>query len=116
MIVKIIEEDPSQHAEGVSSMEATLKDFGMSLPEIKSFVSGNLPPPPTPPEERERKRQMAEELERLQREEEERDRLAAEKKKEEQRLADLKAKDPAAYEKEMAAKAKPGTNFLNVVK
>jgi len=116
MIVKIIEEDPSQHAEGVSSMEATLKDFGMSLPEIKSFVSGNLPPPPTPPEERERKRQMAEELERLQREEEERDRLAAEKKKEEQRLADLKAKDPAAYEKEMAAKAKPAHKGLEGLK
>ena len=117
MIVKILEDDPSQHAEGVASIEGTLKDFGMSLPEIKEYIGSNLPPPPTPPEEIERRRQMAEELERLQREEEERERLAAEKKKqeemkaaEEKRLAELKEKDPAAYEKEINA-AKPGTSF-----
>eukprot|EP00091_Calanus_sinicus_P012383 TRINITY_DN2794_c0_g1_i4.p1 TRINITY_DN2794_c0_g1~~TRINITY_DN2794_c0_g1_i4.p1 ORF type:complete len:974 (-),score=303.85 TRINITY_DN2794_c0_g1_i4:613-3534(-) len=89
MIIKIIEDDPSQHAEGVASIEATLKEFGMSLPEIKSYVGANLPPPPTPPEEIERRRQVAEELERLEREEEERERLAA-----------LKISDPEAYEQE----------------
>jgi len=89
MIIKIIEDDPSQHAEGVASIEATLKEFGMSLPEIKSYVGANLPPPPTPPEEVERRRQVAEELERLEREEEERERLAA-----------LKISDPEAYEQE----------------
>lgn len=95
MIIKIIEDDPSQHAEGIASIEATLKEFGMSLPEIKSYVGANLPPPPTPPEEVERRRQVAEELERLEREEEERDRLAA-----------LKISDPEAYEKEMNPKPK----------
>merc|ERR1719477_574332 len=50
VIVKIMEDDPSQHAEGVSSMEQILKDTGMSLPEIKAYVGSNLPPPPTPPE------------------------------------------------------------------
>jgi len=94
MIVKIMEDDPSQHAEGVSSMEQILKDTGMSLPEIKAYVGSNLPPPPTPPEEVERRRQMAEELERLQREEEERERLAA-----------LKLSDPEAYEREVNPKA-----------
>jgi len=94
MIVKIIEDDPSQHAEGVSSIEQILKDTGMSLPEIKAYVGSNLPPPPTPPEEVERRRQMAEELERLQKEEEERERLAA-----------LKLSDPEAYEREVNPKA-----------
>jgi len=94
MIVKIIEDDPSQHAEGVSSIEQILKDTGMSLPEIKAYVGSNLPPPPTPPEEIERRRQMAEELERLQKEEEERERLAA-----------LKLSDPEAYEREVNPKA-----------
>merc|ERR1740128_117706 len=89
MIVKIIEDDPSQHAEGVASIEATLKEMGMSLPEIKAYVGSNLPPPPTPPEEIERRRQVAEELERLEKEEVERDRLAA-----------LKLSDPEALEKE----------------
>eukprot|EP00090_Calanus_glacialis_P007742 TRINITY_DN16198_c0_g1_i1.p1 TRINITY_DN16198_c0_g1~~TRINITY_DN16198_c0_g1_i1.p1 ORF type:complete len:998 (-),score=289.39 TRINITY_DN16198_c0_g1_i1:617-3610(-) len=93
MIIKIIEDDPSQHAEGIASIEATLKEFGMSLPEIKSYVGANLPPPPTPPEEVERRRQVAEELERLEFEEEERERLAA-----------LKISDPEAYEKEMNPK------------
>lgn len=93
MIIKIIEDDPSQHAEGIASIEATLKEFGMSLPEIKSYVGANLPPPPTPPEEIERRRQVAEELERLEFEEEERERLAA-----------LKISDPEAYEKEMNPK------------
>jgi len=122
MIVKILEDDPSQHAEGVASIEGTLKDFGMSLPEIKEYIGSNLPPPPTPPEEIERRRQMAEELERLQREEEERERLAAEKKKqeemkaaEEKRLAELKEKDPAAYEKEINA-AKPAHKGLEGLK
>jgi len=101
MIVKIIEDDPSQHAEGVSSIEVILKDSGMSLPEIKAYVGSNLPPPPTPPEEIERRRQMAEELERLQREEEERERQAEEKK----RLEALKKSDPEAYEKEVNPKA-----------
>merc|ERR1719348_350088 len=94
MIVKIIEDDPSQHGEGVSSIEQILKDTGMSLPEIKAYVGSNLPPPPTPPEEVERRRQMAEELERLQKEEEERERLAA-----------LKLSDPEAYEREVNPKA-----------
>jgi len=94
MIVKIIEDDPSQHTEGVSSIEQILKDTGMSLPEIKAYVGSNLPPPPTPPEEVERRRQMAEELERLQKEEEERERLAA-----------LKLSDPEAYEREVNPKA-----------
>jgi len=95
MIIKIIEDDPSQHAEGIASIEATLKEFGMSLPEIKSYVGANLPPPPTPPEEVERRRQVAEELERLERAEEERERLAA-----------LKISDPEAYENEMNPKPK----------
>jgi len=94
MIVKIIEDDPEQHSEGVSSIEQTLKDLGMSLPEIKEYIGANLPPPPTPPEERERRRQMAEELERLEREEQERERLEK-----------LKATDPEAYEKEVNPKA-----------
>ena len=95
MIVKIIEDDPSQHAEGVSSIEATLKEMGMSLPEIKQYVGANLPPPPTPPEEIERRRQIAEELERLEKAEQERERLAA-----------LKLSDPEAYEREV--NPKPG--------
>jgi len=93
MIVKIIEDDPSQHAEGVSSIEATLKEMGMSLPEIKQYVGANLPPPPTPPEEIERRRQIAEELERLEKAEQERERLAA-----------LKLSDPEAYEREVNPK------------
>jgi len=101
MIVKIIEDDPAQHAEGVSSIETILKESGMSLPEIKAYVGSNLPPPPTPPEEIERRRQMAEELERLAREEEERERQAEEKK----RLEALKLSDPEAYEKEVNPKA-----------
>jgi DNA-binding transcriptional MerR regulator len=99
MIIKIIEDDPSQHAEGIASIEATLKEFGMSLPEIKSYVGANLPPPPTPPEEVERRRQVAEELERLERAEEERERLAA-----------LKISDPEAYENEMNPKPKGALN------
>jgi len=94
IIVKIIEDDPEQHNEGVASIEQTLKDLGMSLPEIKEYIGANLPPPPTPPEERERRRQMAEELERLEREEQERERLEK-----------LKATDPEAYEKEVNPKA-----------
>jgi len=93
MIVKIIEDDPSQHAEGVASIEATLKEMGMSLPEIKAYVGSNLPPPPTPPEEIERRRQVAEELERLEKAEAERERLAA-----------LKLSDPEAYENEVNPK------------
>ena len=77
VIVKIIEDDPSQHADGVDSQTQILKDFGMSLPEIKDFIAANLPPPPTPPEEVERRRQIQEELERLEAAEKERERLAA---------------------------------------
>ena len=95
MIVKIIEDDTSQHAEGVASIEATLKEMGMSLPEIKDYVAANLPPPPTPPEEIERRRQIAEELEILEKAEAERDRLTA-----------LKLSDPEAYEREV--NPKPG--------
>merc|ERR1719361_505618 len=90
VIVKIIEDDPSQHAEGVESQTQILKDFGMSLPEIKDFIAKNLPPPPTPPEEVERRRQMQERLE------------AAEKERE--RLAALKLSDPEAYEREVNPK------------
>merc|ERR1719347_311183 len=97
IIVKIIEDDPNQYPEGISSQEQILKDCGMSLPEIKDYIAANLPPPPTPPEEIERRRQMAEELERLAREEEERERQAEEKK----RLEALKLSDPEAYEKEV---------------
>ena len=93
IIVRIIEDDPDQHAEGVSSQEAILKDCGMSLPEIKAYIAANLPPPPTPKEERERRQQMQEELERLQKAEEERERLAK-----------LKETDPEAYEREMNPK------------
>jgi len=95
VIVKIIDDDPSQYAEAVAAQEQILKDCGMSLPEIKDFLAANLPPPPTPPEEIERRNAIAAELERLEREEKERERLAA-----------LKESDPAAYEKEMA-KLKP---------
>merc|ERR1719225_112130 len=90
VIVKIIEDDPSQHADGVDSQTQILKDFGMSLPEIKDFIAANLPPPPTPPEEVERRRQIQEELERLEAAEKERERLAA-----------LKLSDPEAYEREV---------------
>merc|ERR1712038_1475783 len=90
VIVKIIEDDPSQHADGVDSQTQILKDFGMSLPEIKDFIAANLPPPPTPPEEVERRRQMAEELERLEKAEAERERLEK-----------LKESDPEAYEREV---------------
>ena len=93
IIVRIIEDDPDQHAEGVSSQEAILKDCGMSLPEIKAYIAANLPPPPTPKEERERRQQMQEELERLQKAEEERERLAK-----------LKETDPEAYEREVNPK------------
>jgi len=93
VIVKIIEDDPSQHADGVDSQTQILKDCGMSLPEIKDFISANLPPPPTPPEEVERRRQIQEELERLEAAEKERERLAA-----------LKLSDPEAYEREMNPK------------
>merc|ERR1711983_328480 len=72
IIVKIIEDDPSQYPEGISSQEQILKDCGMSLPEIKDYIAANMPPPPTPPEEVERRRQMAEELERLEKAEAER--------------------------------------------
>ena len=95
VIVKIIEDDPSQHAEGVESQTQILKDMGMSLPEIKDFIAANLPPPPTPPEEVERRRQIQEELERLEAAEKERERLAA-----------LKKSDPEAYEREV--NPKPG--------
>jgi len=94
IIVKIIEDDPSQYADGIESQEQILKDCGMSLPEIKAYIASNLPPPPTPPEEVERRRQMAEELERLQKAEEERERLAK-----------LKETDPEAYEREVNPKA-----------
>merc|ERR1719288_526131 len=94
VIVKIIEDDPSQHADGVDSQTQILKDFGMSLPEIKDFIAANLPPPPTPPEEIERRRQMAEELERLEKAEAERERLEK-----------LKESDPEAYERETNPKA-----------
>jgi len=93
VIVKIIEDDPSQHAEGVESQTQILKDFGMSLPEIKDFIAANLPPPPTPPAEIERRRQIQDELERLEAAEKERERLAA-----------LKLSDPEAYEREMNPK------------
>merc|ERR1719382_1258155 len=93
VIVKIIEDDPSQHADGVDSQTQILKDFGMSLPEIKDFIAANLPPPPTPPEEIERRRQIQEELERLEAAEKERERLAA-----------LKKSDPEAYEREVNPK------------
>merc|ERR1719422_45113 len=94
IIVRIIEDDPSQYPEGISSQEAILKDCGMSLPEIKDYIAANLPPPPTPPEEIERRRQMAEELERLEKAEAERERLAK-----------LKKTDPEAYEREVNPKA-----------
>merc|ERR1719195_787531 len=94
IIVKIIEDDPSQYQEGIESQEQILKDCGMSLPEIKAYIASNLPPPPTPPEELERRRQMAEELERPQKAEEERERLAK-----------LKETDPEAYEREVNPKA-----------
>merc|ERR1719367_2725980 len=84
IIVKIIEDDPSQYPEGISSQEQILKDCGMSLPEIKDYIAANMPPPPTPPEEVERRRQMAEELERLEK---------------------LKVSDPEAYERETNPKA-----------
>jgi len=93
VIVKIIEDDPSQHADGVDSQTQILKDFGMSLPEIKDFIAANLPPPPTPPEEVERRRQIQEELEKLEAAEKERERLAA-----------LKLSDPEAYEREVNPK------------
>jgi len=48
IIVKIIEDDPSQYADGIESQEQILKDCGMSLPEIKAYIASNLPPPPTP--------------------------------------------------------------------
>ena len=98
VIVKIIEDDPSQHADGVDSQTQILKDFGMSLPEIKDFIAANLPPPPTPPEEIERRRQIQEELERLEAAEKERERLAA-----------LKLSDPEAYEREV--NPKPGMDI-----
>merc|ERR1719228_73361 len=93
VIVKIIEDDPSQHEDGVDSQTQILKDMGMSLPEIKDFIASNLPPPPTPPEELERRRQIQEELERLEAAEKERERLAA-----------LKKSDPEAYEREVNPK------------
>merc|ERR1719288_428815 len=94
IIVKIIEDDPSQYPEGISSQEQILKDCGMSLPEIKDYIAANMPPPPTPPEEVERRRQMAEELERLEKAEAERERLEK-----------LKVSDPEAYERETNPKA-----------
>ena len=94
IIVKIIEDDPSQYAEGVSSQEQILKDCGMSLPEIKAYMAENLPPPPTPPEEKERRRQMQEQLEALEKAEAERERLEK-----------LKQTDPEAYERETNPKA-----------
>ena len=94
IIVKIIEDDPSQYAEGISSQEQILKDCGMSLPEIKAYMAENLPPPPTPPEEVERRRQMQEQLEALEKAEAERERLEK-----------LKQSDPEAYEREMNPKA-----------
>ena len=94
IIVKIIEDDPSQYAEGVSSQEQILKDCGMSLPEIKAYMAENLPPPPTPPEEKERRRQMQEQLEALEKAEAERERLEK-----------LKQTDPEACERETNPKA-----------
>jgi len=79
MILKIIEEDPSQHQDACASLEAVFKDLGEFPNTIKDFIASNLPPPPTPPEEIERRLKLAEELERLTREEEERERLKAEK-------------------------------------
>merc|ERR550532_1536505 len=94
IIVKIIEDDPSQYAEAISSQEQILKDCGMSLPEIKAYMAENLPPPPTPPEEKERRRQMQEQLEALEKAEAERERLEK-----------LKQTDPEAYERETNPKA-----------
>ena len=94
IIVKIIEDDPSQYAEAISSQEQILKDCGMSLTEIKSYIGANLPPPPTPPEEIERRREMAEQLERLEKAEAERERLEK-----------LKLTDPEAYERQINPKA-----------
>merc|ERR1719443_1683340 len=85
IIVKIIEDDPSQYPEGISSQEQILKDCGMSLPEIKDYIAANMPPPPTPPEEVERRRQKAE--------------------AERERLEKLKVSDPEAYERETNPKA-----------
>jgi len=79
MILKIIEDDPSQHGDACASLEAVFKDLGEFPNTIKDFIASNLPPPPTPPEEVERRLKLAEELERLTREEEERERLKAEK-------------------------------------
>jgi len=79
MILKIIEEDPSQHQDACASLEVVFKDLGEFPNTIKDFIASNLPPPPTPPEEIERRLKLAEELERLTREEEERERLKAEK-------------------------------------
>ena len=39
IIVKIIEDDPSQYADGIESQEQILKDCGMSLPEIKASAA-----------------------------------------------------------------------------
>ena len=42
IIVKIIEDDPSQYADGIESQEQILKDCGMSLPEIKASAANRL--------------------------------------------------------------------------
>merc|ERR1719348_2278407 len=97
MILKILDNDPSMHAEACAAIEATFKDFGDLPNTIRDFIAENLPPPPTPPEEIERRNAIAAELERLRKEEEERERLKK-----------LKETDPEAYEKEIAKKGPKG--------
>jgi len=74
MITKIMEEDPSMHAEAAAAFESCFKDLGESFTDIQALIKNTLPPPPTPPEEIERRLQMAAELEKLEREEENKER------------------------------------------
>jgi len=69
MITKIMEEDPSMHAEAAAAFESCFKDLGESFTDIQALIKSSLPPPPTPPEEIERRLQMALELEKLERDE-----------------------------------------------
>ena len=107
LVLKIIENDPSQYIDAVKSLEDVLKDLGLMGSAVKDYVKANIPAPPTPPEEQERRAQVAAELQRLEEEEKARELI--------KRLQELKKSDPAAYKKEMAEiKASGGVGGISL--
>jgi len=103
MITKIMEEDPSMHAEAAAAFESCFKDLGESFTDIQALIKNTLPPPPTPPEEIERRLQMAAELEKLEREEENKERAKQGLPSIEEEEAAKEAAEAAAADAALAA-------------